>query len=301
MGQRSATSLGLIFTVIAAASFGVITSLAALTYQGGGSPTGLVISRYIFGSLAVGLLALALRRSFRIDRAAILPMVGVTLGTVALGAGYLSSVFFIPVSLAAMIFYTYPMMVAAIAPFTEGTPIRRDLAIGFPIAFLGIVLALGPPFYSLDWRGVALALTGAAGATTIFIASARVLDRVDSLVLAFYTNLAGLPLIAVILLSLGSFVLPQTATGWAGFTGANLFFVCAIATMFIAIRLAGPTRTALWFNLEPLVSILAAAVLLGERLATIQYVGGACVLTALLIASQSKEQRETGETGPTAP
>lgn len=301
MNIRPAASLGLIFTGVAAASYGVITSLAALTYQGGGSPTGLVISRYVIGALAVGLLALALKRSFQIDRAAVLPIAGVTLGTVAMGVGYLSSVAFIPVSLAAMIFYTYPMMVAAIAPFTEGKPLGRELALGFPFAFIGIALALGPSFGSLDWRGVALALAGAMGAAMIFLASARVLDRVDSMVLAFYSNVCGLPVIAVILLSLDSFVLPATASGWAGFAGANLFFVCAVITMFIAIRLAGPARTALWFNLEPLVSILAAAVLLGERLATIQYVGGACVLTALLIASQAKEQQKTSETNPTAP
>jgi drug/metabolite transporter (DMT)-like permease len=54
--------------------------------------------------------------------------------------------------------------------------------------------------------------------------------------------------------------------------------------MYLALHAAGPIRASLIFNLEPVVAIAAAALILGERLAPLQIAGVALVIGALSLA-----------------
>jgi len=45
-------------------------------------------------------------------------------------------------------------------------------------------------------------------------------------------------------------------------------------------------------NLEPLVTLIIAAVILGERLSPLQYAGGGLVLAAVMIAGREMAGRE---------
>ncbi len=87
---------------------------------------------------------------------------------------------------------------------------------------------------------------------------------------------------------LGGLVLPETGAGWLGLGGLCVFYVGAILSMFAALRAAGAVPTSLIFNLEPLVAIVAAAILLGERLMPVQMVGVALVIGALMLASLAR-------------
>jgi drug/metabolite transporter (DMT)-like permease len=78
------------------------------------------------------------------------------------------------------------------------------------------------------------------------------------------------------------------ATCWAGLGGVTLFYVVGTLSMFLALHGAGSLRSSLIFNLEPVVVICAAAVLLGERLAPLQMAGVALVIAALTLASLAR-------------
>ena len=58
--------------------------------------------------------------------------------------------------------------------------------------------------------------------------------------------------------------------------------------MFLALHGAGSLRSSLIFNLEPVVVICAAAVLLGERLAPLQMAGVTLVIAAVTLASRAR-------------
>jgi drug/metabolite transporter (DMT)-like permease len=51
------------------------------------------------------------------------------------------------------------------------------------------------------------------------------------------------------------------------------------------VRHAGPLRTALVFNVEPVVAIASAVLLLGETLGTGQFLGVGLVVAALVLAT----------------
>jgi drug/metabolite transporter (DMT)-like permease len=58
--------------------------------------------------------------------------------------------------------------------------------------------------------------------------------------------------------------------------------------MFLALHAAGSVRTSLIFNLEPVVAITAAWLLLGERLTHLQIGGVALVIGALTLAGLAR-------------
>lgn len=247
-----------------------------------------MLIRFGIAILVIGLLLRLLGRAWRIPRGRSLTVFVVALCWTITTLGHMWAVLFIPVSLAAIIFYVFPLMVAAVIAFTDRGAFPTSGIAAFPLAFFGIALAIGPSFAVLDWRGVVLALAGATAAATTTLLSARIVREVNELALTLYVNVVGITLVALLLPIFGGLALPVPASGWVGAVGAGVCAVGGISLTFAAIRYAGPARTALFLNFEPIVILAAAAAILGERLATMQLLGAGCVVAALLLASRRR-------------
>lgn len=279
-------ALGIAIAASSALAYGLITTFARIVYDQGGNAWAVNVSRFFVGFLAIGLFMLIARRSFALPRAAWPAVVALAIALATMTLGYVTSVAFIPVGLAALLFYTYPLMVAAIAPRLEGRPLGRAMAATFLLAFIGLALAIGPSFQQLDWRGIALALAGAGGATGIFLASRKLVRETPVLSVAFYSNLIGAGLLLAAMTLFGDPQLPNASLGWWALAAAGGFYILAVATQLLAIRFLDAARAAVIFNLEPLVSIAFAALLLGERLSLLQSLGVLLTVVALLAAAR---------------
>ena len=291
---HSADTVGRLLALGSATFLGLNTTLARLAYEGGSNPGTVVFVRISLTAIAVGLLIAFTRRGFALPKAAILPLLGVSLSVVLQGTSYLSSVSYIPVGLAVLLFYTYPLMVAAASQIIDRQKIEKARLIAFAAAFIGIGLAVGPSFNVLDWRGIVLALMGGFGVMTTFMFTSRALNHVKPTSVSFYSNLFAVPMMAVMMILLGGFQPPTTAMGIAGLTGVCLFYGLAILMLYAAIHSIGKTMTALLSNLEPLVSMIAAALILGETLSGIQYLGGLIVVISLLTGDWIARRRMVG-------
>jgi drug/metabolite transporter (DMT)-like permease len=278
-------ALGVLFAALASSSFGLVITLAGVAYAGGANAGAVIELRFLVAVPVMAALLGATRGAFLPPPGVRKGVVLVALGNFGVTIGYLTSILFIPVSLGTVVFYTYPLLVAAIAPLLEHRRLGRLQQAAFVLAFVGLVLTLGPSFHGLDWRGVALAAFAAVSATYVFIASPRVVTAYNAVGMSLYVNVIGASLMLVAVLALGDFVLPQSPRGWAGLGGVSLFYIVASLSMFLALQAAGSVRTSLVFNLEPLVAIAAAAALLGERLSPLQIGGVALVIGALTLAS----------------
>jgi len=224
------------------------------------------------------------KRPFTVPRRALLPLFMVSMFISLQSITYLSSVAFIPVGLSALLFYTFPLMVALGNRFIDGIPIGTPRALAFTTAFAGISLAIGPSFEQLDWRGITLALLAALFNMLAFRAAAQALKHTGAIAVSFFGNLGSLPLLGFGLLFLGGFQPPVTTIGWSALIGVGICYTLANLLHFTGIRLIGTTHASLIYNLEPLFSIIAAAILLGERLTPLQYTGGVIVVTALVVS-----------------
>ena len=276
---------GVAVVLLAAGTLAPLTTFARLSYDSGATPTSVLFARYACATVVLLALLLILRRPLLPPRWAAGSFLGAAISWFVASNCYLASVAFIPVSLAALIFYTYPLMVALLARFTEGTKIGWLGAAAFLTAFAGLALALGPSFQSLDWRGIAFGFAGAAGAAGALLFTGRLGTRIDGFGLSFWANALGVPgMLAVVLLT-GNWALPEVTWGWWPLAGGALCYAVAINLMFLGTRLAGAARSSMILNLEPVLTIAIAAALLGERLVPLQLFGAALVIAAVAMSS----------------
>ncbi len=276
--------LGRLYGLIAATFLGVNTTFARLAYDGGSNPFTVVGSRFLFCAVTTGLIIRLAHRTTIIPRRTRLLTLGVTVVWFLTTTSYLSSVLFIPVSLAALVFYTFPLMVVGLSPLMERARFGPARVGAFLLAFAGLAIALSPSFHSLDWRGIALAFLAAIGAAMTLILSKRLVSEQGVFTFTLYMSTGSVLLITGILWITGGIALPQDTTGWIGLSGATFGYVVGILAMFSAIQYVGPSPTSLIMNLEPLISILAAAVVLGERLTVLQFVGAVMVVSSLILS-----------------
>lgn len=275
----------------ASIAYGFAPVLTRAAFENGIPATESVFFRTIAITAVLAAVAVARRSSFALPRAALPSFALLAAATILVSFGYMASVQFIPVGLAVIIFYTYPVLILLAAPVIEGhAPGAARIAIAV-IAFAGLAIAIGPGFGSLDARGIALAAMGAAGAT-LQAFSGRVLSRhLGSVVFASLIHAAILPIVLGITLWVGGGTL-RTVTG-QGVDGTAYLILAGVAIAYLlayfmhmqALRHAPASIVAPFFNLEPVVASAIAAVLLGESLALQQYLGGLVVLAALVASS----------------
>lgn len=285
-GIAQTVAMGRLLGLLAAIVLGLNTTFARLAYDAGSNPVTVLGSRFLACTLAIGIAVVLLGRPTVIPTGSRLPMLRLTAIWFFGPTCYLSSVVFLPVGLAALLFYSFPLIVAAISHFQEGARLGPMRVGAFLLAFTGIVIALSPSLSELDWRGIALAFVAAVSTAVTFILSRRLVSELGVLTFTMYVSAGSTFLIMGVILLVGGIALPQNTSGWTGLSGAAFGFVVGILAMFTAIKHVGSAATAMLLNLEPLISILAAALVLGERLTMLQFTGAIMVVSALILSTR---------------
>ena len=262
-------------------------TLVAAIYEDGANVHAVNLSRVVAFAAVMGL-TLAIRRM-----SPVLPprqtLQCVLIGVLFCGEiyGLLSSVRYIPVGLAMLIMYTYPLMIAVVGwvSGTESFTVGRLLAI--LTAFAGLALALHTPEAEIDWRGVAWAVFTAATFSAVVIISGRTMRNVDRRILMLYLTSTAAAIVGLVSLTLVHLEWPRTHQGWTLLGASTGLYVLATILLFIAIKMIGPFRTAIIDNSAPVWAIVLAALLLGQRLNATQLLGGALVIGAVLFVQFS--------------
>lgn len=189
----------------------------------------------------------------------------------------------------ALLVATTPVLVALLGGLLGVERVTRHVAGGVGLAFAGIVLVLAARglALSLGTLGGDLMVLGASACWAVYTLGVRSLaERLSPLRLTALTMIAGTPgLVAVGLPELlgGGWPRPSAAA-WGGFAYATLFALVAAYLIWNAsVRAVGGSRTAVYSTLIPLVAVLVAWPLLGERPAPLQAVGAALIVAGLLL------------------
>ena len=291
---------GYLYVIGCASSFGLITTLAKLTYDEGASPQTVVFFRLLAGSLLMGVWSAYSHRNnlkyviCKSLQATNLPIVFliITIGfcIAGYGLGYLGSVKYIPVSLSVLLFFTFPFWVLLLNFIIHGIVVSWIKLFAFVLAFSGLALSLGPTWEVLDWRGIALVLVGSIFSAGMIVGATKASQIISMSDLVFLSNTIGVILVGLILFFTDSFSLNQTTWVWSVIATICILFVFGQLSLFAATKTIGSEQTSLMLNFEPLVSILAAVILLGESLALSQTLGVAVILVALILASATQQR-----------
>jgi drug/metabolite transporter (DMT)-like permease len=111
-------------------------------------------------------------------------------------------------------------------------------------------------------------------------------ERVPGMQLSAFTMAGGaLPLLAVALPAIGRTVWSaMPGLGWLALVYSGVFaLVIAYYFWYNGVRVIGPTRTSMYSNLQPLIAVLMAWVLLHETPTIWQGVGAASIMAGLLL------------------
>ena len=303
-------TVGIALILISACSFGSGGLYAQPVYEQGVGWHVLSAWRFGFGALLAWLWVLAwpdARRGLRLlDRRTALVATGLgVLYTVNSGT-YYAGLEDVPVSLASLIVYIYPAIVAVIALRVGRRLEGRRPWFALALALIGVALAVGgipegtmppagalalvvasPIIYSI-WIVLSARLAGerreslgrdtddgadAAAATALMITATAATYWLGAIVLGAPVSPDRIP-----------------AAAWPGLVGIGVIatFV-AIQTFYAGARRIGAAQAALVSTIEPIWTIALAALLFGQTLGPTQLLGGAFIIVGVLIAQAPPE------------
>ena len=208
-GIAQTVAMGRLLGLLAAIVLGLNTTFARLAYDAGSNPVTVLGSRFLACTLAIGIAVVLLGRPTVIPTGSRLPMLRLTAIWFLGPTCYLSSVVFLPVGLAALLFYSFPLIVAAISHFQEGARLGPMRVGAFLLAFTGLVIALSPSLSELDWRGITLAFLAAVSTAVTFILSRRLVSELGVFTFTLYMSAGSVVLIMGVILLVGGIALPQ--------------------------------------------------------------------------------------------
>ena len=270
-----------------AITFATGITLVALIYEDGANVHAVNLSRVLAFAAVMALTLGIARISPALPPRAALQCVLVGLLFCGELYGLLASIRYIPVGLAMLIMYTYPLLVAAAGWLTGTESFTLDRLLAILAAFAGLALALHTPDSELDWRGVAWAVFTAVSFSAVLIVSERTMRGMDRRILMLYLTSTAAVIVGVVSLTLVSLEWPRTDQGWTLLAASTGLYVLATTLLFAAVKMIGPLRTAIIDNSAPVWAIVLAALLLGERLNMVQLFGGALVISAVVLVQLS--------------
>jgi drug/metabolite transporter (DMT)-like permease len=282
MTRSSSPANGLLFALASASLYGFNIVYARIASFAGASGSAIVVYRVFLMLVLVGIVAAVTRSSLKAaqEERGTLLLLGVS--TAFVGLCYLSSVAFIPVTVAAVVFYTFPILIVLASPFVEGTRLTPALLGVVALATLGVALVVGPAFGVLDWRGLALAFAASIATAIQFFAAARCC-RTGIIAKTFWIHLLVFPTAALISLAAGQLA-PPSALALAPFAVAMTIggYIIGFVLQFVALGRITAVAAGIIYCAEPVVAALSSALILNETLAPLQVAGGALVLAAII-------------------
>ena len=279
---------GPVFAVLSSLCYGLNNPLAALAAQNGIPTTFSVLSRATFMFLISLIFAITGKLNFKIPNDVRLHVIIMAITTALINLCYVGSINFISVSLAAIIFFTFPVQILLVSIIKGSQNIRTSDVIIFAVVFTGLIFVIVPDFNNIDPFGVLLAGLSSVSATFLYFAAGVASRKLSPIILGFWVHLFVLPVLAVSFLILSPHVEINELSSSLPVLIMSLCYVGAYYFQMLSLKFTSVLISGLFFNTEPLLTAVAAALILGERLLFSQYIGGILIFVSLIVVSVRK-------------
>ena len=305
MDRRRA--LGIALAAVSACGYGSGPLFAKSVYGAGLDWLALLYWRFLLGGLLVwawALLVPASRAGLRaLPRRRLVALLGLGGFFVANASTYYAALQYISASLASLIVYIYPALVAVLSiRFGHGLHGRRPWA-ALGVVSAGVALTIGGIETHPEPIGLVLAVSSPCIYAIYIVMAARLAgerrgetanDRTGGdgaetrpAVAAAIMISATFVVVALLAAATGEPIVPWRVPGgaWYGLAGIAVFSTAvAISAFYAGTARIGAAQAALVSTVEPVWTISLAALLFGERLSTVQLVGGVLVIAGVIVA-----------------
>lgn len=247
----------------------------------------MLMVRFILASLMMAIALLVWKRKTPLPRGRLavqLFLLGAA-GYAPQASFYFFGVDRIDISLATVIFYTYPVFVVLASwLFLRHRPSWQVVAC-LCTAVVGAALTAGQ-VRTGSITGVLLMLGAALWYTGYIVLASRVVHIAGALISLTYV-MVGAAVAHTILYLILRPSLPTDATGWWAIGAAALIgTVIAMGTFFAGVSRIGPGEAAVLSTIEPVVSIAIGVTALNEQLTGIRLIGAMFVLVSVGLLAQ---------------
>jgi drug/metabolite transporter (DMT)-like permease len=278
--------LGVGLVVISAATFGSLAIFGRYAYAGGLNTATLLFLRFSLAAVVMAALLMFRKEPWPRGRL-LLWLVGMgAIGYVGQSFAYLTAIKYASAGLVALLLYLYPTFVAILTVVFLKGRLTRLKVFALALATLGVALTANPQ--GGQWTGAFLAISAAAVYAVYIVVGSGVMRQVSAIQSSTIIFASAGLVYAVIALAQGP-TWPDTAAGWGLIAGIVLIATVIPVTAFLAgIKRIGPTDASVLSTLEPVVTVLLAALLLGEKLPLAALLGGGLILAAVVLLTQGE-------------
>lgn len=196
--------------------------------------------------------------------------------------GLLQSVALLPVSIAILAYFVYPLLTGLAGAATGVDRVSWQALLAALTAFIGLGLMLGFHLEDLAPLGLACAFVAAIARVVTLLATRAYLFQADPRLTTWYSMVPSTAVYLLALSTIGSWNQPESMGGWLAFVGVSITTTLSTLLIYISTNRIGPFRTALIMNLEPLLTALLSMALLGETMSLVQGAGAALMIASLL-------------------
>ena len=281
--------VGILLIVVSATTFGSLAIFGRYAYAAGLDVTTLLFLRFGFSALLMAGL-LVLRREALPRGRTLAQLVGMgALGYVAQSLCYLTAIQYASAGLVALLLYLYPTLVALLSTVFLKSKLTRLKIAALALATLGTALTANPQ--GGQPLGILLAIGSAVIYSVYIIVGTGVMQKVSS----FQSSaviFASAGLVFGGLTALRGPHWPVSLDGWLAVGGIVLFAtVIPVATFLGGLKRIGPTDASMLSTMEPVVTVMLAALLLDESPQLVTLLGGALILAAVLLLTRGELRR----------
>jgi len=299
---------GTLFTLLAALGFAAVSTLTSIAVAQGTSLPNVLTWRYVLASVVL-VVYVGARGYKRVPSREVTKLLVIGGGGQALLVGLaLSSIAYIPVATLAFLFYTYPTWVTIFQAIRGAEQVTMRRAAALILSFVGIVIIAGVPLGAklnvavssagtppvpdaMYWKGVALALA-AAVVYGAYIPTMQFLQKKHPV--AVTSALAKVGSAACFLIwssSDQSFSFHLTGIAWGTIAALTVFSTVLPSVFFLmGLMRLGPVRTAIVSTVEPFLTAIIGAVVLGQALTVRVIVGGVMIVAAVVLLQFRRER-----------
>lgn len=321
--SRRERLLGVLLIVLSAFGYGSGALFAKPIYAAGVDWMVLLAWRFLFAAVVSwGWLMLwpSQRRALRsLPRRRLIVLIALGIFFIGNSGTYFAALETVSASLAALIVYIYPAIVAVIT-IRYGRKLQGRRAWGaLGLAIAGVALAVGgidpaaapppiglaliiasPVIYAL-WIVMAARFGGERGASDVVDAPPHEAETPADTPPAEAAPTAAVMITAtavawwVLALATSRPVLPSQipSEAWIPLIGVGIVSTAiALQTFYAGARRIGAAQASLVSTVEPIYTIVLAAILFGESLTPVQLVGGALVIIGVVIAQTARSRSE---------
>lgn len=282
--------IGILLIAVSAASFGTLAIFGHYVYADGMDIFTVLFLRFGISASIMTFILLLRKESF--PRGRILgQLVGMgALGYVGQSFMYLTAINYASVGLVALLLYLYPFFVAVLSTVFLHEKVTKLKVFALVLSLTGAALTVGPITGQLI--GALMAIAAALIYSIYIIVGTNVMKHVSPVQSSTVIFASAGAVFGVLAIANGM-QFPASNSGWLAMLGIIFISTIIPVVAFLSgLERIGPINAAMLSTLEPIVTVLLAMWLFGDKLLPIVMLGGGLILVAVVLLTRSELKKE---------